>query len=51
MFATSIAALFLADVERVTRGVVADVVLVFAGVVLITAVCVRAVDRQAGKAI
>jgi len=38
VFATVVAALFLADVERVTRGVVAGVVLVFAGVVLITAV-------------
>jgi drug/metabolite transporter (DMT)-like permease len=36
VFATLIAAVFLADVERVTRGVLGGVVLVFVGVVLIT---------------
>lgn len=36
VFATVVAAVFLADVERVTRGVLAGVTLVFAGVVLIT---------------
>lgn len=36
VFATLIAAVFLTDVERVTRGIAVGVALVFAGVVLIT---------------